>query len=87
MWHEGGVYTDIDTTVSLHPGRWIGEELGALAFITSRKPTLFGDVLLFPIDGFAAGREHSRSGQPEYGEKLVWHHFGSTWYDPEERRS
>jgi len=45
-----------------------------------KEPKLFGDVLVLPINGFASGQKHSHSGDKEYGEALVKHHFGRSWY-------
>jgi hypothetical protein len=36
-------------------------------------------VLVLSINGFAGNQKHS-SGVPGYGEKLVQHHFGRSWY-------
>lgn len=45
-----------------------------------KEPTLFGDVLILPINGFGSGQKHSHSGDPAYGEALAKHHFGRSWY-------
>ena len=45
-----------------------------------QEPTLFGDVLNLPINGFGSGQKHSHSGDTEYGEVLAKHHFGRSWY-------
>jgi alpha 1,6-mannosyltransferase len=50
------------------------------SFHDLREPTLFGDILILPINGFAGNQKHSHSGDPAYGEKLVQHHFGRSWY-------
>ncbi|KAI9881232.1 MAG: hypothetical protein M1823_006669, partial [Watsoniomyces obsoletus] len=43
-----------------------------------QEPTLFGDILVLPIDGFAGNVPHSGAGtHPEY--QLVEHGFAGTW--------
>lgn len=50
------------------------------SFHDQRQPELFGDVLILPINGFAGNQKHSHAGHPMYGEILVKHHFGRSWY-------
>ena len=45
-----------------------------------QEPTLFGDLLVLPINGFAGGQAHSHSGDLEWGRELVRHHFDRSWY-------
>jgi alpha 1,6-mannosyltransferase len=49
-----------------------------------KEPTLFGDVLVLSINGFAGNQKHSHSGDPGYREKLVRYHFGRSWYQKEQ---
>lgn len=51
-------------------------------FHGQRDGILFGDVLILPINAFAGNQKHSHAGDPLYGEKLVQHHFGRSWYRP-----
>lgn len=51
-----------------------------------KVPKIFGDVLILPINGFGGGQKHSRSGNSEYGERLVQHHSGRSWYVRERER-
>ena len=52
-------------------------------FHNMKKPKLVGDVLVLPVRGFASGQKHSHSKDKAYGEALVKHHFGRSWYDPQ----
>lgn len=45
-----------------------------------KEATVFGDVLVLPINGFAGNQKHSHSGDLAYGERFVHHHFGRSWY-------
>jgi alpha 1,6-mannosyltransferase len=60
-----------------------GQNVTWEAFHDQKEPKLFGDVLILPINGFAASQKHSHAGDPLYGEKYVQHHFGRSWYAPE----
>lgn len=51
-------------------------------FHDQREGRLFGDVLILPINAFAGNQKHSHAGDPLYGERLVQHHFGRSWYKP-----
>lgn len=51
-------------------------------FRGQKEPKLYGDVLILPINGFAGAQKHSHAGDPEYGQMLVRHHFGRSWYKP-----
>lgn len=51
-------------------------------FHGQKEPRLFGDILILPINGFAGAQKHSHAGDPEYGQMLVRHHFGRSWYKP-----
>lgn len=45
-----------------------------------KEPTLFGDILILPIDGFGTGQPHSsnlKDGNAETA--LVEHSFGMSW--------
>ena len=55
-------------------------------FHDQREGKLFGDVLILPINAFAGNQKHSHAGNPNYGEKLVQHHFGRSWYQPEKAK-
>lgn len=44
-----------------------------------REPTLFADVLIFPINGFASGQQHSNSGTALDKTALVSHRWMSSW--------
>ena len=57
-----------------------GEDLNYNTFADLREPTLFGDILILPINAFGLGQKHSHSGAPGYGEVLIRHHFGRSWY-------
>lgn len=50
-----------------------------------RKPTLFGDILVLPVDGFGMGQPHSHSTNdgsvPE--DALVRHLFRGSWRSPD----
>lgn len=50
------------------------------SFHNRKKPMLFGDVLVLPVRGFAGGQKHSHSKDKAYGEELVHHWFGRSWY-------
>jgi alpha 1,6-mannosyltransferase len=58
-----------------------------LSFMT--EPTLFGDILVLPIDGFGMGQQHSNSTHdgsiPE--EALVKHRFKGGWRGDKRRRA
>lgn len=51
-------------------------------FHDQREGKLFGDVVILPVNGFAGNQKHSHSGDTRYGDKLVQHHFGRSWYHP-----
>lgn len=72
-----GAFTDsVIEVISEHEQRKVTwQELSGL-----RQPKLYGDVLILPINAFAGNQKHSHSGDPEYGPKLVQHHFGRSWY-------
>jgi alpha 1,6-mannosyltransferase len=72
-----GAFTDaVMETLSNNMGRKVDwEEVSGL-----KEPKLFGDVLILPINGFGGGQKHSHSGNEAYGERLVQHHFGRSWY-------
>lgn len=55
-------------------------------FHDQKEGKLFGDILILPINAFAANQKHSHAGDPHYGEKLVQHHFGRSWYRPTNTR-
>ena len=44
-----------------------------------RKPRLFGDVLVLPIDGFATGVPHSGASESRVDASLVRHQFSGAW--------
>lgn len=44
-----------------------------------RRPRLYGDVLILPINAFGSGQQHSKSGKPDDGTALVQHLFAGTW--------
>ena len=46
-----------------------------------QQPTLFGDVLILPINGYGNGQSHSGSGDPKHGLEFARHHFMSVWVD------
>lgn len=58
------------------------QEISWTTFHNQKEAKLFGDVLILPINGFAGSQKHSHAGDPQYGEKLVQHHFGRSWYQP-----
>ncbi|KAB8627269.1 hypothetical protein FH972_026102 [Carpinus fangiana] len=58
----------------------VGEYLEFESFSGMKEPTLYGDVLVLPINGFGFGQKHSHSGDPSYGRALARHHFGRSWY-------
>jgi len=71
------VYTN---AVFEHMSDVTGTEMSYLNCTGIQKPTLFGDVLVLPIDGFCTGQGHSGSGQdPEAS--LVQHMFKASWVD------
>ncbi|PNS19435.1 Initiation-specific alpha-1,6-mannosyltransferase [Sphaceloma murrayae] len=57
----------------------LGREVEYSEFSMLPEPTLFGDVLVLPIDGFASGVPHS--GAREWGneQQLVGHQFKGEW--------
>ena len=60
----------------------VGGDLTYQDFHNMQEPTLFGDVLVLPINAFGFGQKHSHSNDPNYGDILVRHHFGRSWYQP-----
>ncbi|KAF7196258.1 Initiation-specific alpha-1,6-mannosyltransferase [Pseudocercospora fuligena] len=72
-----GAFTDsIMEVISEHERRKVSwKELSQL-----KQAKLFGDVLILPVNAFAGNQKHSHSGRPEFGPKLVTHHFGRSWY-------
>jgi hypothetical protein len=60
-----------------------GQNVTWETFHDQREPKLYGDVLILPINGFAANQKHSHAGDPAYGEPYVSHHFGRSWYNPD----
>lgn len=45
-----------------------------------QQPTLYGDVLVFPVNSFASGQEHSGSARWRTPpDSLVKHHFAASW--------
>jgi len=59
-----------------------GQHLQFQDFQGIKKPVLYGDVLLLPINAFGFGQKHSHSSDAAYGVELARHHFGKTWYKP-----
>ena len=57
----------------------VGEELNYEDFSMLETPTMFGDVLMLPINGFASGISHSGSGPSNNPEQLISHQFQGTW--------
>lgn len=45
------------------------------------EATLFGDVLILPINAFGTGQGHSGSGHPEDETALIQHMFKGSWKD------
>jgi alpha 1,6-mannosyltransferase len=87
-----GMITDvvlevIRDQVALEEGRGRGSKvIGWESFHGLEKPTLFGDVLVLPINGFAGHQKHSHAGEKGYGRKLIRHHFGRSWYESRKKR-
>lgn len=71
-----GMITDVVMSVL----RDQGQNITWQTFHEQKEPKLYGDVLILPINGFAGSQKHSHAGDPEYGDLLVQHHFGRTWY-------
>ncbi|KAG4444364.1 hypothetical protein IFR05_000129 [Cadophora sp. M221] len=61
-------------TVMENMGKTLGRKVEWSEIQGLKEPTLFGDVLILPINGFGSGQEHSHSSDPDYGEILVKHH-------------
>ena len=59
-----------------------GTAISYLNFTGMKKPRLFGDVLVLPINGFGAGQPHSNSTRDDNqgpGDIYVRHHFKGSW--------
>jgi alpha 1,6-mannosyltransferase len=58
--------------------RAAGREIGTQDLLGLQEPTLFGDILVLAIDGFAGNVPHSGAGShPD--QMLIWHQFAGTW--------
>lgn len=62
------------------------QKISWATFHDQKEGRLFGDVLILPINGFAGSQKHSHAGNPLYGELLVQHHFGRSWYQPKKAK-
>ncbi|EHY58287.1 hypothetical protein HRR83_004854 [Exophiala dermatitidis] len=71
------------TDVVMHVLNEQGQNVTWDTFHDQKEPKLYGDVLILPINGFAGSQKHSHAGDPAYGEKYVQHHFGRSWYNPD----
>lgn len=59
-----------------------GTNISYLSFTGMKKPRLFGDVLVLPINEFGAGQPHSNSTRGDNqgpGDIFVRHHFKGSW--------
>ena len=73
-----GVYSDAILAAVRHS---LGDSsLNWNVFFGLQEPTLFGDILVLPINAFGSGQKHSNSSKAGWGDVLVKHHFGSSWF-------
>ena len=57
----------------------LGREVKFHDFTGLKEPTLFGDVLILPINAFGAGQSHSNSGPQDGDDVYIQHQFRGAW--------
>ncbi|KAK2010236.1 glycosyltransferase sugar-binding region DXD domain-containing protein-containing protein, partial [Colletotrichum eremochloae] len=84
------VFSDDDVLRVSGPAGWTEEIYEYLSEVTAteftwknltglKTPTLFDDVLVLPINGFATGLGHSGSSVSDVDETMVRHFFSKSW--------
>ncbi|KAK2000212.1 hypothetical protein LX36DRAFT_630891 [Colletotrichum falcatum] len=83
-------FTNADILKVSGPAGWTEELYGYMSDVTAtevtwqnltglRDPTMFGDVLVLPIDGFATGLSHSGASLQNSDATMVRHEFAGSW--------
>ncbi|KAF6793371.1 initiation-specific alpha-mannosyltransferase [Colletotrichum sojae] len=83
-------FSDSDVLTVSGPIGWTEEICGYLSEMTQsdftwenltdiRRPRMFADVLVLPIDGFATGVPHSGASITQGNETKVMHYFTASW--------
>ncbi|KZL83432.1 initiation-specific alpha- -mannosyltransferase [Colletotrichum incanum] len=84
------VFSNDDVLRVSGPAGWTEEIYGYISEVTATEftwknltglenPTLFGDVLVLPINAFATGVPHSGSSQTNVDATMVRHYFSGSW--------